>query len=571
MTSYRHTVIAERIRKINTPPVGESERSSWVRAEKHLQLLRQNATGDEVILYTSSRQTFVHAVVANESDVTPPDHDDLLEWNDGPSRGRAYYVWDEVEERAGMESGTRSLEPKTMQHSRDLVFARNIEGVSDTAHYELLQEFAHAEDIHWRGERHAYCTIDENGDWKSVVSVTDRSSGDFVLITCQRESLERYLVATGGILVQFFDLTMIPVREEFRGWGKGPVHRIIESDALSYKQYSHPDGYGYVRGVQLLPILSHQESLFHAIMDRPMAVEREHADFIISDWRNGGVTEVSAAPRHTVNYFNAEGNSLPFEVSPAFFKPEVLSKYKADRDKYTVNERNRTINCRGAWYLKNYDINDAGQVHAYLCDLRHLPYQEQLHWKSHNEEPKGPISKRAYENDFVGQWSSDATPLEKVLDVVSEWAKQKFDWWHIEDEELSRRVNTPVADSRDEWGTAFLELSKVVIEGFRKKPIQALLRQENVPFENSDGTLALLEKLISSQAPEGERPVQLRGLKQAQLIRTKVHSHSGGSEADEATKEALMEYGTYRGHFEQTCDQIADELGVVEEVLRTVC
>ena len=91
---------------------------------------------------------------------------------------------------------------------------------------------------------------------------------------------------------------------------------------------------------------------------------------------------------------------MPFELSPAFFRPEVLLKYKADRDKYTVDEVRQFISCRGAWGLESHDVNDSGQVHAYLCYLRHLPYQEQLHWKSHNEEPKGTISKRAFENDF---------------------------------------------------------------------------------------------------------------------------------------------------------------------------
>jgi hypothetical protein len=36
-------------------------------------------------------------------------------------------------------------------------------------------------------------------------------------------------------------------------------------------------------------------------------------------------------------------------LSPAFFRPEVLLKYKADRDKYTVGERD--VSCRAAWHL----------------------------------------------------------------------------------------------------------------------------------------------------------------------------------------------------------------------------
>jgi hypothetical protein len=43
------------------------------------------------------------------------------------------------------------------------------------------------------------------------------------------------------------------------------------------------------------------------------------------------------------------------------------------------------IDCRGGWSLRDFDTNEAGQVHAYICDLRNLPYQEQLYWKSFNE------------------------------------------------------------------------------------------------------------------------------------------------------------------------------------------
>ena len=35
----------------------------------------------------------------------------------------------------------------------------------------------------------------------------------------------------------------------------------------------------------------------------------------------------------------------------------------------------------------------------------------------------------------------------------------------------------PVSNSKDEWGTAFLELSKVVIEGFQETPIQLLFTE----------------------------------------------------------------------------------------------
>ena len=84
------------------------------------------------------------------------------------------------------------------------------------------------------------------------------------------------------------------------------------------------------------------------------------------------------------SYFRDTGK--PFEVSPVFFNPEVLTKYKSNHEKYDLDDRH--IHCYGAWSLKTYSINEEGQVHTYLCYLGQLPYKEQLHWKQYNEEPK---------------------------------------------------------------------------------------------------------------------------------------------------------------------------------------
>ena len=64
----------------------------------------------------------------------------------------------------------------------------------------------------------------------------------------------------------------------------------------------------------------------------------------------------------------------------------MLLKYKKDPEKYLLEDR--SITARNSWYLKTYDINAAGQVHTYLIYLSHLPYEEQVYWKSANEAPK---------------------------------------------------------------------------------------------------------------------------------------------------------------------------------------
>ncbi|WP_155636014.1 hypothetical protein [Burkholderia stagnalis] len=90
---------------------------------------------------------------------------------------------------------------------------------------------------------------------------------------------------------------------------------------------------------------------------------KEYATFKIFDRKNNVEVETSCAPEFLSNYF--QKSDLPWEISPAFFRPDVLHRFKADPEKYSLDDR--SISCRNAWYLKSYDINEAGQVHAYIA------------------------------------------------------------------------------------------------------------------------------------------------------------------------------------------------------------
>ena len=570
MASYEHLQIMRAVDELEEPPTEDHKYASWIRAEGHLQLLRQNARDPEVIIYACSKPTFIHAVIAKESGVTSPDTDDLLDWNSTPYIGRAGYSWTGESRDIRVEFTETNPRPETLKHRQNLIFGRRMEGLDDPYCYELLQEFAHATDIHWREEQRAYCRIDENGDIEPVVSITKPNAiGQITLITCKREPLEQYLAATESVLVRFFDFMMVRYGE-FTSWRTGVRTRKIETQYLFYDQCVHPDGHAFTRGAQVLPVTTPKQILFRSITEpRSGRSSRQYASFIAIDWRNDKVEEISTDPGATTSYFESENNSLPYEVSPAFFRAEVLTKYKADRDKYTLHEATRFITCRGAWELKSYDINEAGQVHAYICDLQNLPYQEQLHWKSHNENPKGTISKRAYENDIEGTWSSHVTAVERVLHILQRWVEQRHAWWQIQDEALLLRINTPVSNSKDEWGQAFLDISKTVIENFRIKSIRAVLHQEKITFDNSEGSLSLLEKTIATRDRFDSQSTKLRGLREAQRIRSIVQAHSGGREADEIAKRALIEHGTYRKHYEQVCRHIAEELEEIERAFAT--
>jgi hypothetical protein len=463
-----------------------------------------------------------------------------------------------------VERGLSGTGSQTLKDAVQLLFGRTFEGWtgSGRTYYELHQEYAHLTGIHWRPESRAYCRFNEHGDLEPVVSVTGREDrgSSIALVSFKWRPLEEYLAATKSSIVRMFDFTLLR-RSGFSGWSDVPTQGTSESPDLFYSRRIMPGYAAYTRGVQILRPRRPPHAIFTGIADGWFGRDnKQYAEFIAYDWRNKRVTKISTDPEATTNYFQAPGSSLPFELSPAFFRPEVLLKYKADRDKYTVGDRD--VSCRAAWHLEAIDVNQAGQVHAYICYLRRLPYAEQLHWLSFNEPPRASISERAVMNDFRGTWISFEHPLGRVISIVRRWRDAKATWWILRDEKLLERVNTPLTASRDEWAEAYMDLAKLVVEGFETKTIRARLDALQVSYDKEDKTIALLEKLLTAKT--GGQIQRLDGLRTVQRLRSKAKGHAGGSEAEQLAQDALMEHESFANHFQHVCARVVVELEALE-------
>ena len=568
MHSYEHKKLIEAITKLDEAPADSLAFSDWIHAEAHLAFLRENALAGELVIYASVEYSFVHSVVVPNTRLSPIDRDDLMGWSLDPHTSIASYVTGGGRDDVWVERGLSGTGTNTLEDAVQLIFGRTFDGWTGPgrSYYELHQEYAHIVGIHWRPEKRAYCRFNEHGDLEPVVSVTTRDDkgSNVALVSFKREPLGEYLVASNASLVRMFDFTLLR-RSGFDGWSNEPPQKFYDSDDFFYHRKVMPGCAAYTRGVQIICPRRPEMAVVTRITDGWFGHKnKEYGEFIAYDWRNSRIAKISTDPSATANYFNAEGNSRPFELSPAFFRPEVLLKYKADRDKYTVGERD--VSCRAAWHLEGIDVNEAGQVHAYICYLRRLPYAEQLHWLSFNEPPKESISKRAVINDFKGEFVTFTEPLQKVLSVIRRLHDDKVAWWTLRDEKLLERVNTPLTESRDEWAEAFMDLAKLVVEGFETKPIRAKLDMAQVPYEKKDRTIVLLEKLLNKGDTSGGVQ-ELVGLRTVQFLRSKAKGHVGGSEAEQLAHDALMEHETFGNHFRHVCTQVADELETIEQLI----
>lgn len=568
---HHHKDLIKRITTVDERPEDPCAYAQWIKADAHLRLLRDNANHSELIIYATGQYTFVNtvAVDAAKVDENNLDVDDLLAWSADPFHSSlASYVYGGGRDDVWIER-ERSIDgAEALRRARPLIFGRvrPDRPTGGTAYFEASQEYSTLSDIHFYPEHSAYCRYDDRGDLEHVITITAQQESDGVsLVTFEWEQLEQYLAASRSVLVRMFDFTLY-TPGAFQGWSNGPENVITDRD-IFYRQKIDGKSAAYTRGVQIILPRRPKQAIFDAMKGRHRSDDHEsrYVSYDAYDFRNKRVTTISTNPIDTANNFSPDGDDRPHELSPAFFNAEVLARFKANTDKYVVESRR--IHCRDAWTLQRYDINAAGQVHAYICDLRNLPYAEQIYWKGFNERPKASISERAIKNDFLGQWIDLTDPLERIKRLLAEWNRSKLAWWNLREKAAAERVTLPVTDSRDEWANAFKNLSILVIEGFSERSIRARLKEEQIEFDaKEDKSIVLIEKLLSAKT-SGIATQKLEGLRLAQRVRSKVDAHARGAEAEEMVVNAISDFGSLTEHFRSTCEQIVLELETIEQSL----
>ena len=350
MPSYEHKKLVERIEQINKLPDDPEEYADWIKAGTHLSLLQNNAEEDELIIYAGGKYIFIHGVVVNEDNLCPLDQDDLLDWNGNPCSLCAGFVWGSERDDVWIERSGLIHRTKTLESARQLIFAREFAELqnNESMYYEVLQEYTHITGIHWNPEQNAYCRFDGSGELEHTVSITSKTTPqDVSLVSFKREPLEEYLAASQSVLVQMFDFTLGRLGD--MNWRYAPEN-VIKKTHIFFRQKLDLGKSAHTRGVQIIRPRRSDSEIFASIKGEPTGRdESQYVEFLAYDFRNDCIANISTDPNKTANYFQEDKKSLPFETSPAFFNAEVLSKYKSDHDKYSIDEQNRTIDCRNAW------------------------------------------------------------------------------------------------------------------------------------------------------------------------------------------------------------------------------
>jgi len=392
-------------------------------------------------------------------------------------------------------------------------------------YYEFNQLVTHPLDLHWSSIKNSYCSIGGLGAEIEKIKIINDDKVNLILI--RRNALDKLLHLGEWVLLRYFCFNRFKTAS--------PSFNTSISEQCESKEYEAKfeirtcdDEYIEFRGAQIERPKTPKEQLL-SWGNSDDDEENKYADFTVYDWKNRRILKnYSLDPINFANYFIE--SDLPFETSPIFFNAEVLDKYKTNPDKYELEER--TISCRGGWYLQTYDINEHDQVHTYAVYLACLPYKEQLHWLQYNENPKGSISKRAFQTDFEAKWPDEKSKLQLLKNYLEKlgnlkvgkegytiWSPKGGDW-----DLASKGLYYVNSENPNQWHDFIIALANTTNEGFQVKPLRKIASSLGNNDENL-GTLGLIKFILESLDNKEQIPIIHGVLNELQKRRGKGKVH----------------------------------------------
>lgn len=461
----------------------------WHRYEDILSFLR-NTTDEDVPVYIStSIDLYLYALIVPLDKLQDNYVDDILKWNFPVSGGYGYgYSIEHGNEvKPYWNEPIQSTGSKILDGTHPVFYCRCFSGYTQPCYAEIDQRVAHTLDIHWVESKRAWCKLNEVGEIVPVAHYIHE--GKLLCCTLRSEELDSYLFLTNSCLVRLFEISRTNDWSDIQEKRRESFSWNDEDNEIYANHFIYLDEQGQahtsvLRGFQIIRCSRTGEEMVQRLVGEE---PKQYATFLIHDWKNNRCVEWPADPEQLGNYF--EESDLPYETSPAYFSSDVLSYYRQHPERFTIEDR--TVYCRDLWSI-SYDINEEGQVFAYIIDLARIPYKEQLRWKASNEVPKAGISERAFRTDFLGEFDISHNPMESLKTLLRKFPQQDGNGvdcpvWSMP--KFSKTCNIDVlgyvrTDSDKEWREQIQYLSNIIIDGFNESYLKRVARSERCPEEN---------------------------------------------------------------------------------------
>lgn len=503
----------------------------------------------------------VWTVLVSERTLASIDTSSLHEW-EHPHEFGMWRLWGDKDDPAAVSRDYFKLGDQPLTDGQPLVFPRNFEGREvDKEYCDVNQSLLHAHRLHWTPERQAWCRFNKAKDVEDVIkwyNDKDESNGSRC-VTTDHETLDRYMTATNTVLIQMFDSALLPVPT-----AEGPVtDQIRDKIAIQmprryYRRTVATRGSRYY-GIQIMTS-RYSAKILGIKMDEERTPAKRYATFRIRTIE--GEAEASCNPNYLSNLYEAP-SGRPSELSPVFFSPHVLGKYKSDPDKYRVTPRQ--IYCRGDMLLQTYHINEANQVVTYLYYLGHLPYDEQLYWKSFNEEPKAGISEEAFCTDFKGKPFTGPDALRDLRHFVIRRLTH-VEWYKTVSSDLLDQLTLPISGAKKEWNETIGLLNKIVNEPLVKSFFCRASGLQQTKTNRPWGSNRWMKEALKAYGESEERIRKItEPFYHLRDLRNRLYGHDSGPRKTQLYASLLKEHGSPRGHVEDLCTRLVKSLRHIHE------
>ena len=259
----------------------------------------------------------------------------------------------------------------------------------------------------------------------------------------------------------------------------------------------------------------------------PISQEKRYVEFIV----NAHGDEYTCDPDKLGEY-PGEKSNLAWKLTRVHFQKQVLDKYYNEPSKYTVKDS--LISCP-LWGSIRIDNHHLDKVCVFLDDLGHLPYTEQLHWRSYNIPPEGGMSEPFYRRMVLGEWANSDQPdilFKQSYDELQRVCNERLGWQLLKplgpgDEYRLRRLRVPANDEQCYFDDLVQDLQTILIESINVKPLKRLLpAAEKANLKCKGGIEVLRETLNFYSVEDADRRVSF--LQKLQALRSKGSGHLKG-------------------------------------------
>ena len=266
-----------------------------------------------------------------------------------------------------------------------------------------------------------------------------------------------------------------------------------------------------------------------------------YQEFVINTDVHGKPIKHTCDPDKLANYFGKNPNA-PHYLTPVFFRSDVLSKYYAEPQKYSVEDG--YLRCSGLWGLR-IDNDHSDYVVVYLGDLgRDVSENERNYWLSFNVPPEGrKISATNFRRSFLAE---PTDPRKPDLVFKHEFGRFQADFckateWdfflplHQDDEHFLNGLHILSKDNQADFDTQLIALTKVLVDSLNEKEIT-----KDLPtLVDNDKGITKLEKSFAARGMVGFEP-HIKFLRVLQDLRSKSAAHRKGSNYEKLIEDLKM-------------------------------